>query len=283
MTFAVWCAEPLLDGHHRFDSLPLPPMHPLMHGQFVLEATVSGGRIAECYFDATGSHRGDEELLRIRDFKQGLALINRHGWLTSSFAETLYARLIERALGIVVSDRTAALRELALSLNAAAADEFWRVVDAEVCGESASLALRESLLDVFERLTGARMHATYVRIGGVSADIDDDDVAGIRALGITEVDTALDRVLHSTGAIAVQLPKVVRLPQGEYADSISTPHGTLSMTVISTGDKRPTGVHLRTAGSAALAELMHAATGMTTRDFFLRLAKTRFVLGEIAL
>lgn len=282
MTFAAWCAQPLADGHHRFDALPLPELHPLRHGQFVLELDIAAGRIVGCRCDASGSHRGDEQVLHRRDYKQGLAFVNRHSWLTSAFAETLYARIIEQALGLTISARAAALRTLILELNGAAALAFWQAVDAAVVGASADLGPRESILHVLERLTGARVHPTYVRIGGVAADVEPDDVAAIRGLGIDSVGNALNAVLDSNGSISVKLPKVIRLPQGEYTDRIATPHGQLGITVHSNGDRVPERVQLHTAGAAALADLERDAVGMAPETFFLRLAGTRLVLGEVA-
>ena len=282
MNFRDWCAEPLVDGRHRFDELPLPALHPLRHGQFALDLTIEQQRITHCRFDVGASHRGDEKLLEVRDFKQGLALINRHGWLTSAFAETLYARIIESAVGITISPRVATLRDVVLELNRAATDEYWRAVDAQLAGTEPSLARREEILAVLERITGARMHTTYVRIGGVAADITADDIAAIRGLRIQNVDTAVASLETCTGDVAVQLPKVLRLPQGEYYDEILTPHDTLGIWVFSKGDKVPHRVHLRTAGFAALAELEIAAMGQRPEDFFKQLAETRLVIGEVA-
>ena len=282
MTFADWCAEPLADGRHRFEFLPLPILHPLTHGQITIEVDVANGIIRECRFDVAGSHRADEKLLEVRDFKQGLALINRHGWLTAPFGEYVYGRIIEQALGLTVSPRAQALRSLVLALNTAAVETFWRVIDDYLVGTPTSLAERERILDVMERITGARIHTTYVRIGGVSADVDDEDLAAARALGDNAVTAAADAVAAATGDIAVTLPKVIRLPQGEYYDEVQTPHGQLGVWVFSKGDKVPHRVHVRTAGFAALARLEQDAIGMTSSAFFMRLAKTRFVLGEVA-
>lgn len=282
MTFADWCAEPLADGRHRFEVLPLPILHPLTHGQITIVVDVANGIIRECRFDVAGSHRADEKLLEVRDFKQGLALINRHGWLTAPFGEYVYGRIIEQALGLTVSPRAQALRSLVLALNTAAVETFWQVIDDHLVGTPTSLAARERILDVMERITGARIHTTYVRIGGVSADVDDEDLAAARALGDNAVTAAADAVAAATGDIAVTLPKVIRLPQGEYYDEVQTPHGQLGVWVFSKGDKVPHRVHVRTAGFAALARLEQDAIGMTSSAFFMRLAKTRFVLGEVA-
>lgn len=282
MTFAAWCAEPLADGRHRFESLPLPMLHPLTHGQFAVELDTSDGIILGCRFEVAGSHRADEKLLEVRDFKQGLALINRHGWLTAPFGETVYAQIIEQALGLTISPRAHALRSLVLALNRAAVDAFWRVIDDELVGTPTSLVDRERILDVIERVTGARIHTTYVRIGGVSADVTDADLSAARELGDAAVVGAADAVASTMGEISVTLPKVIRLPQGEYYDEIMTPHGLLGLWVFSKGDKVPHRVHLRTAGFASLAMLEQQAIGMPTGAFFMRLATTRLVLGEVA-
>lgn len=282
MTFADWCAEPLADGRHRFEALPLPMLHPLTHGQFAVELDISNSVISACRFDVAGSHRADEKLLEVRDFKQGLALINRHGWLTAPFGEYAYGRIIEQALGLTVSPRAQALRSLVLALNSAAVDEFWRVINDQLVGTPTSLAAREQILDVLERITGARIHTTYVRIGGVSADVNDDDLAAALSLGDTAVTAAANAVAASAGESAVTLPKVIRLPQGEYYEEIQTPHGPLGVWVFSKGDKVPHRVHLRTAGFAALAALEQDAVGMSSAAFFMRLATTRLILGEVA-
>lgn len=282
MTFADWCAEPLADGRHRFESLPLPMLHPLTHGQFAVELEIFDGIIRECRFEISGSHRADEKLLEVRDFKQGLALMNRHGWLTAPFGETVYAQIIEQALGLSISPRARALRSLVLALNRSAADAFWQAIDDQLVGTPISLMDRELILDVIERITGARIHTTYVRIGGVSADVADIDLEAARGLGDAAVISAADAVASTAGEISVTLPKVIRLPQGEYYDEIMTPHGPLGVWVFSKGDKVPHRVHLRTAGFAALAMLEQQAIGMPSRAFFMRLATTRLVLGEVA-
>lgn len=282
MSFADWCDQPLADGSHRFDNLPLPPLHPLAHGQCFVELDISDQSITACRIDAAGSRRGDEKLLEVRDFKQGLALISRHGWLTAAFAETLYARIVESALGMAISPRAAALRELVLALNAAATSAYWAAVDEQVSGGTTSLVGREAILAVLELITGARMHTTYVRIGGVASDVEQHDIAAIRDLQMPTIDAALDAVLVSEGALTMQLPKVLRLPQGDYYDEIMTPHGTLGIWVFSKGDKVPHRVHLRAAGFEALARLEAEAVGMSSTEFFLRLAHTRLVIGEVA-
>ena len=283
MTFVDWAARAYADGTHRIDALPLNPLHPLLHGEFAISLEVEAGHITACQFDVHANHRGDEKLLEVRDVRQGLALIDRHGWLTAPYAEVLFARIVESMLGITISPRAAALRELLLQLNRAAVDSLWEFLDASLDGSNTdALALRELWLDELEELTGARMHSTYTRIGGVANDIAAAQLARLAAAADEQVADTAGAVETAEGALSVTLPKVVRVPHADHYAEIDTPHGVLGMWVIGRGDKVPHRVHLRTAGFTALATLERDAVGMTTEAFFLRLAQTRLVLGEVS-
>ena len=283
MTFAEWASRPYADGTHPVDALPLDVLHPLRHGAFAVTLGVRDGRVTSCAFDVRGNHRGDEKLLEVRDLRQGLALIDRHGWLTAPHAEVLFARIVESMLGMTVSPRAEALRELQLQLNRAAVDALWEYLDATLVGDdSDALTRRERQLDELEQLTGARMHSTYARIGGVGGDIDVDQLARLTTDANPAVANAALDVAAASGPIAVTLPKVVRVPHADAYGEIATPHGTLGMWIIGRGDKVPHRVHLRTAGFTALSALEREAIGMTTHDFLMRLARTRFVLGEVS-
>lgn len=284
MSFARWAAQSFADGTHRLEVLPLDVLHPLRHGFLPVTLDIADGRITRCSFDPSANHRGDEKLLEVRDVRQGLALIDRHGWLTAPFAETLYARIVEGLLGITVSERACALRELTLALDAAAVEALWQHLEASLLGESDSAALqrREALVQELECLTGARMHTGYVRIGGVAAGIEPAQLQRLQADPDARIAAAAEAVASETGVLAVQLPKVVRLPQAEAYAEIDTPHGRLGMWVVGRGDKVPHRVHLRTAGFRALADLERESVGMGTEAFLLRLARTRLVLGEVA-
>ncbi len=283
MAFVEWAARPLADGPHLIDRLPLDPLHPLLHGSLAIALEVQDGHIARCRFDVHANHRGDEKLLEVRTYPQGLALVNRHGWLTAPFAETLYARIIESALGLTISERAGALRDLSLALNRAAVECYWEHLEASLTGaQNDALPRREGWLGELETLTGARMHVTYVRVGGVAADVSDEQLQRLAGAGDPGVAAAALHAAAAQGAISVPLPKVLRLPEGDAYDEIGTPHGVLGMWVISRGDKVPHRVHLRTAGFAALAELERRAVGMTPEALLLELARTRCTLGEVS-
>ena len=283
MTFEQWASQQFADGEHTFRELPLDLLHPLRHGPFAVTCTVAGGVITDCRFDVSHAHRGDERLLEVRDLRQGLALVNRHSWLTAAFAETLYARIAESMLGLQVPARALALRQLSMALNSEATNALWNYLDASLIGDASDgLVRRDHALVEWETLTGARMHPTYVRIGGVAHDIDAVQLDRLHNDDNPEIAEAARHVAATDGPIHTALPKVVRLPHGEQYAEIETPHGVLGMWIISRGDKVPHRVHLRTAGFRSMADLEREAIGSSTAAFLMRLARTRLVLGEVA-
>ena len=122
-------------------------------------------------------HRGAEKLFEARDYRQGMALANRHDWLAPVGGEILMARAAEDLLGMSVPPRAAHLRLLVLELSRAAAMLAFLGPAAEPTSMPDARALRleaarrrEELLGLLEALTGARMHVTYVVVGGVHHD-----------------------------------------------------------------------------------------------------------------
>lgn len=283
MTFAEWARRAVPDGRHSIKQWPLDPLHPLRHGRVRVTLDLVAGRVEGCRFDVHANHRGDERLLEVRDVRQGMALLNRHGWLTAPFAEVLYARIVERMLGMRISARAAALRELALALDAAAVEALWTHLEASLTDSpSRALVEREQWLGELELLTGARMHTTYARVGGVASDISEEQLQRLSASPFAAVAQAAAGVASAEGEIGLPLPKVLRLPEGDEYDEIDTPHGVLGVWMFGRGDKVPARVHLRTPGFAALAGLEYAAPGLSREEFLIRLARTRFVPGEVS-
>jgi NADH-quinone oxidoreductase subunit D len=121
-------------------------------------------------------HRGDEKLLEVRDFRQGLSLINRHNWLSPVAAEIAYAQACEELMGLRVSDKAKALRELLLELQ-----ELTGLLQ-RIAGTFDNiewLRIREEWVVITEAITGARMHVSAIRLGGTTAMLDDDIVQQI--------------------------------------------------------------------------------------------------------
>lgn len=164
----------LAPGEIRVD---LGEFHPSAQGGFQLHLTLDGEVIASVEPRIGFMHRGAEKLFEVRDYRQIMMLANRHDWYAPFSSELGVALTLESAMGIHPPERATWIRMLLA--------EFTRI--------SALIAfiptlqtqqVRNQIADLFEFVTGNRVHPMYARIGGVAHDIPaDTNVQTQRILG----------------------------------------------------------------------------------------------------
>ncbi|WP_116112453.1 NADH-quinone oxidoreductase subunit D [Austwickia chelonae] len=201
---ARWCSDAVID---------LGEGHPSSHGLLRLALRLDGERITSAEPLVGHLHRGVEKLFEVRDYRQILALANRHDWHSSYAGELGIALGVEHMLGLEVPTRATWLRTLLA--------EYTRIVHhlefldrMPLPGNARLLGLhplRERLLTVLESATGGRMHVMIVRIGGLSQDMPagwfaqvSQVIAQVRAV-LPELNQALaeERVLAATRGVAL--------------------------------------------------------------------------------
>ncbi|MDP1878181.1 MAG: NADH-quinone oxidoreductase subunit D [Actinomycetota bacterium] len=165
--------------------LHLAEGHPSAQPGFQLAVDVSDGRVASADLRVGLMHRGSEKLFEARDYRQLMMLANRHDWLSPFSSELVIALAVEAATGIAPPERATWLRTLLAEANRVAAAFAFLAAAAPQPGQRRLLQDgRERLLVLQERLTGARVHPMFTRIGGVAAPWDRADVshaAGVSA------------------------------------------------------------------------------------------------------
>jgi NADH-quinone oxidoreductase subunit D len=164
----------LAPGEIRID---LGEFHPSAQGGFQLHLTLDGDVITSVEPRIGFMHRGAEKLFEVRDYRQIMMLANRHDWYAPFSSELGVALTLESAMGIHPPERATWIRMLLA--------EFTRI--------SALIAflptpqtqqVRNQIADLFEFVTGNRVHPMYARIGGVAHDIPADmNVQTQRILG----------------------------------------------------------------------------------------------------
>jgi NADH-quinone oxidoreductase subunit D len=155
--------------------LNIGPQHPSTHGVLRVVLELDGERIIRAEPVIGYMHRGAEKLAEVRDPKQVLVLMNRHDWLSASNNELGWAIACERLLEVEVPERAQWIRTMMAEWN--------RVLNHLVFTGSYPLELgamtpvfysfieREMIQGLMESCTGARMHHSYTRIGGVKDDL----------------------------------------------------------------------------------------------------------------
>src|SRR5690606_33341388 len=102
--------------------------------------------------------------------------------MTNNYA---YVRAVEKLLGITVPERGEYIRTIVAEMQRVIGHLFWLGTQALDIGAMTvffwTFREREVLLDLFEKLCGARLTLNYYRIGGVDSDFTDDLVARLQA------------------------------------------------------------------------------------------------------
>jgi len=168
--------------------LALDAGHWARQGRVAFDLQLDGRTIIAADLVAGFMHRGAEKLFEVRDYRQGLALANRHDWLAPVGGEILLARAAEDLLGMGVPERGRAIRLLLLETTRVAASLAFlgpaaapaHLPDASTVARSC-LAAREEVLTLLEQASGARMHLTYVVVGGVREPLPRGWCAQLRA------------------------------------------------------------------------------------------------------
>jgi len=153
------------------------PQHPAAHGVLRLVLELDGEVIERVDPHIGLLHRATEKLAEHRTFLQSVPYMDRLDYTTMICNEHAYVLAIEKLLGVEVPLRAQYIRVMF--------DEITRVMSHVFALAAHGLDLgamtvflycfreREDLVDVYEAVTGARMHAAYYRPGGVYRDLPD--------------------------------------------------------------------------------------------------------------
>jgi len=156
-------------------TLSIGPQHPSTHGVLRVVLTLDGERIDTATPVIGYMHRAFDKLSEARDYRQIIALSNRHDWLSAFGNELGVALATERLMGLEVPERAQWIRMLMAEWN--------RVLNHLMFLGSFGLELgamtpmfyafreREDIQTLMEMATGARMHFTYCRVGGLKEDL----------------------------------------------------------------------------------------------------------------
>ncbi|HEX6206992.1 MAG TPA: NADH-quinone oxidoreductase subunit D [Actinomycetota bacterium] len=155
--------------------LNIGPQHPSTHGVLRIVLDLDGERIRRAEPVIGYMHRAAEKLAEHRDWRQVLVLMNRHDWLSAFNNELGWTIAVERMLGVEVPERAQWIRTMMAEWN--------RVLNHLMFMGSYPLELgamtpmfyafreREMIQDLMESATGARMHHSYARVGGLKDDL----------------------------------------------------------------------------------------------------------------
>jgi len=155
--------------------LNIGPQHPSTHGVLRVVLELDGEKIVRAEPVIGYMHRAAEKLAEHRDARQVLVLMNRHDWLSAFNNELGWVLAVEKLAGLDVPDRARWIRTMLAEWN--------RILNHLMFLGSYPLELgamtpiffafieREMIQALMESATGARLHYSYVRPGGLKDDL----------------------------------------------------------------------------------------------------------------
>ena len=171
-----------IEGEQERIVVNMGPQHPSTHGVLRLILELDGETVTEARCGIGYLHTGIEKNMEYRSWTQGVTYVTRMDYLSPFFNEAAYCMSIEKLLGITneIPDRANVIRVMMMELN--------RISSHLVCLATGGMELgaltamifgfreRETILDVFETVTGLRMNSAYIRPGGVAQDLPDEAI-----------------------------------------------------------------------------------------------------------
>ena len=153
------------------------PQHPAAHGVLRLVLELDGETIQRADPHVGLLHRGTEKLAESKPFNQSIGYMDRLDYVSMMCNEHAYVKAIETLLGIEAPVRAQYIRTLFDEITRILNHLMWIGSNALDLGAMAvflyAFREREELMDCYEAVSGARMHATYYRPGGVYRDLPD--------------------------------------------------------------------------------------------------------------
>ena len=183
--------------------LNVGPSHPAMHGVIRLIMEVDGEKIKSVDVEMGYLHRAFEKMCETVMYTQCFPYTDRLNYVSPLINNVGFALSVEKLLGLDIPERAKYIRVIM--------SEISRVTDHLTCIGATAMELgalsvflymmkaREYLYELIEEITGARLTISYVRIGGVKADLTEGfadkafrKIADVRKI-LIETDNLLTR------------------------------------------------------------------------------------------
>jgi NADH dehydrogenase (ubiquinone) Fe-S protein 2 len=151
------------------------PQHPAAHGVLRLVLEMNGEVVQRADPHIGLLHRGTEKLIEYKNYLQALPYFDRLDYVSMMCQEHAYSLAVEKLLNCEVPIRAQYIRvlfsEITRLLNHLLALTCHAMDVGALTPFLWAFEEREKLMEFYERVSGARMHAAYIRPGGVAQDL----------------------------------------------------------------------------------------------------------------
>lgn len=167
-----------MESHIEEISINFGPQHPAAHGVLRLILDMDGEVIKRADPHIGLLHRGTEKLIEYKTYLQAVPYFDRLDYVSPMSYEHCFSLAVETLLGCEVPARAKFIRVLFCEITRIMNHLLNLTTQALDVGAMTPLLWmfeeRERMMEFYERASGSRMHANYIRPGGVACDIDEE-------------------------------------------------------------------------------------------------------------
>jgi NADH-quinone oxidoreductase subunit D len=158
--------------------LNMGPQHPSTHGVLRLVLDLDGEVVRQCKPDIGFLHTGFEKSFESHTYQQCIPLTDRMDYLAPPINNFGFSLAVEKLLGVDVPLRGQYIRVIMCELARIGSHLVWFGTHALDLGATTPFLYawreREHILDINELVSGVRMMTSYIRVGGLMADVPDE-------------------------------------------------------------------------------------------------------------
>jgi NADH-quinone oxidoreductase subunit D len=166
-------------------TLNMGPQHPSTHGVLRLVLELDGEVVVKCVPHIGYLHTGIEKIAEAKRYQQVVPTTDRMDYLAPMLNNLVYSLAVEKLLGIQVPERAKVIRVMMSELSRIKSHLVWLGSHALDVGAMSVFLYcfreREKIIDLYEMVSGQRMMSSYIRVGGLMADLPPGFEEAVRA------------------------------------------------------------------------------------------------------
>jgi NADH-quinone oxidoreductase subunit D len=164
--------------------LNMGPQHPSTHGVLRLILELEGEEVLSCIPDVGFLHTGIEKNMEAKTYEKSIVMTDRMDYLNPMGNGLVYNLAIEKLCDLDVPERAQVVRVILAELTRINSHLVWLGIHGLDLGVTSTMTYcfreRETLLDIFELVSGQRMMSTYFRPGGLWRDLPEEFVPAVQ-------------------------------------------------------------------------------------------------------